>query len=100
MDDHTPTPWIAAGHSDFRGADNHLIGMVNPTGGGVSPKRAKADRALILRAVNSHDALLSVIETASHALRSYQYGNSATDLAEEIANVCDAAVKEATGQET
>lgn len=36
--------------------------------------------------------LLTVLLGASHALRSYQYGNSAPDLAEEAANAIDAAL--------
>jgi hypothetical protein len=33
--------------------------------------------------------ILTLLTAASHALRSYQYGNSATDLAKEIADKCD-----------
>jgi hypothetical protein len=33
--------------------------------------------------------IVTVLTAASHALRSYQYGNSATDLAKEIADKCD-----------
>lgn len=33
-----------------------------------------------------------LLQAASHALRSYQYGNSATELAEEMANTIDAAL--------
>jgi hypothetical protein len=37
-------------------------------------------------------ALQKLLKAASHALRSYQYGNSATELAEEMANTVDAAL--------
>lgn len=37
-------------------------------------------------------AMREALTAASHALRSYQYGNSATDLAQEIADSCDAAL--------
>lgn len=33
--------------------------------------------------------LREIIKAASHALRSYQYGNSSSDLAKEIADQCD-----------
>jgi hypothetical protein len=32
------------------------------------------------------------LQAASHALRSYQYGNASPDLAAEIADACDAAL--------
>ena len=37
-----------------------------------------------------------LLDAASHALRSYQYGNAATDLAEEMAEAIDAFL--ATGE--
>jgi hypothetical protein len=39
----------------------------------------------------------AALAAASHALRSYQYGNSATDLAEQAANACDIALASAQG---
>lgn len=38
-------------------------------------------------------ALVKALKAASHALRSYQYGNSATDLARSTADLCDEALK-------
>lgn len=38
------------------------------------------------------EALIKVVHAAAHALRSYQYGNASPDLAEEIADACDAAL--------
>lgn len=48
---------------------------------------AEIDR---LRIINAE--LVKVCHAAVHALRSYQYGNSATDLAEETANACESAI--------
>lgn len=39
--------------------------------------------------------MLNALTAASNALRSYQYGNSATELAKEIADACDAALAKA-----
>lgn len=39
--------------------------------------------------------LAHTLTAASHALRSYQYFNSSTELAEEIADQCDEALKRA-----
>jgi len=41
---------------------------------------------------SAHTDLLRAAVAAVHALRSYQYGNSAPDLAEEIADALDKAV--------
>ncbi|RWO29623.1 MAG: hypothetical protein EOS10_22540 [Mesorhizobium sp.] len=38
-------------------------------------------------------ALIKALKAASHALRSYQYGNSATDLAQSTADFCDEVLK-------
>ena len=42
-------------------------------------------------------ALEKLLVSAAHALRSYQYGNSATDLAEEVADALDAALRPPPG---
>ena len=54
---------------------------------------AEANRRLIIAA----PALLKTLRAASHALRSYQYGNAATDLARSTADACDAAIVKAGG---
>jgi hypothetical protein len=41
--------------------------------------------------------LLVTVEGAMHALRSYQYGNSSTELAESMADACEGALREAKG---
>lgn len=42
--------------------------------------------------IATNAALVKLLKGASHALRSYQYGNVATDLAAEVADACDAAL--------
>jgi len=56
-----------------------------------------ANAAFIVRAVNAHDDLIVALDAASHALRSYQYGNASPELAAEIANKCDAVLEKARG---
>ena len=46
----------------------------------------------IARLTRDRAALLKIVRACSHALRSYQYGNVATDLAEEMADYCDKAI--------
>jgi hypothetical protein len=56
--------------------------------------REGADAMLELAALRTEcDALRKTLRAAKDALRSYQYGNSATELAEEVANHCDAALQ-------
>jgi len=42
--------------------------------------------------------LWQALKAASHALRSYQHGNTATDLAAEVADFADAALAKAEGR--
>lgn len=51
-----------------------------------------ADR--LIRYVNAHDQVVKALTAAAHALRSYENGNSAPDLAHDIAAHCDAASKQ------
>lgn len=53
-----------------------------------APKIAEA----IVEAVNSSDRLRKALQAASHALRSYQFGNAGTDLAKSVADHADAAL--------
>lgn len=66
--------------------ENDLIALIPHEGDNSS---AVADANNIVRACNNHDALVEAVTAASHALRSYQYGNTAPALAEEIAGFCD-----------
>ncbi|RUU29715.1 hypothetical protein [Mesorhizobium sp. M6A.T.Ce.TU.016.01.1.1] len=52
-----------------------------------------AVRTLRDRPSQPSPTLVAALKAASHALRSYQYGNSATDLAQSTADFCDEALK-------
>lgn len=77
---HTPTPWVyehrqgnSKGNTSawsllgFWGADHaHICGESGWDGGFVEP--SEADRAFILRACNSHDALVAALQSCRVAL--------------------------------
>ncbi len=44
--------------------------------------------------VNAHEQVLKTLTAAAHALRSYEFGNSAPDLAHDIAADCDKVSKQ------
>ncbi len=48
-----------------------------------------ADR--LIRSVNAQRDVIQALQAAAHALRSYQFGNSAPDLARDVAADCDKA---------
>lgn len=52
-------------------------------------KRVYADAAHIVRCVNEREELLNALRASIEALRSYQYGNCATDLARDVADSTD-----------
>jgi hypothetical protein len=106
---HTPGPWIwHQGHDSIWTPKN----AVGPSSGGLYGPNYEAVAIGIWR--NDGDAdceattpenarliaaapqLLAAVVAASHALKSYAYGNSATDLAEGIAKSCDEAIALAT----
>lgn len=45
---------------------------------------------VLVRLANNHAAIVAALEAAAHALRSYEFGNSAPDLARSIAEHCEA----------
>ena len=51
-----------------------------------------ANTARTADAVDALQALLKVARAASHALKSYEYGNGSPDLARSIADALDAAI--------
>lgn len=53
---------------------------------------AEASAACVQR-----DNVLAALEAATHALRSYQYGNDAPDLAKDVADKADAVIANAKG---
>lgn len=56
--------------------------------GGLGDNEERANAKLIATAGNYHEKVVTTLQVAMHALRSYQYGNSAEALAEECANAC------------
>lgn len=53
----------------------------------------RANAELIVTAVNARDDLMNAAQAAIHALKSYQYGNSSPDLAQEVIVALEAALK-------
>jgi hypothetical protein len=89
---HTPGPWTHAPLSDE---------VIGPRGQGVcSPcdgydeEQWPVDARLIAAAPD----LLKVARAASHALRSYEYGNASIERAKSVADAIDLAVAKAEGR--
>jgi hypothetical protein len=100
---HTPGPWRALGNDDrhelspapIRTLDDVAIAeafQTSETPDGYAEMDANA------RLIAAAPDLLAAVVAASHALKSYAYGNSATDLAESIAKSCDEAIAKAEGR--
>ena len=91
----TPLPWRAYvgfdGKSSIR-AEHYYIGSMDS---GIPNDENKANAAYIVRACNNFEEILKMLKAVTSALRSYQYGNSSEELAEEIADAADAAIKKA-----
>src|SRR4051812_41591157 len=52
-------------------------------------KECQDNARLIVRAVNCHDDLVTMLRGAVHALRSYQFNNASPELAEAVADRCE-----------
>lgn len=83
----TPGPWRIYDYGDsyevlviHRDSENRICFMATPGSSG-DPVMIAANARLIAAAPDMANAL----KGAMHALKSYQYGNAAPDLAEEIA---------------
>ncbi len=91
----TPGPWrydeessgILSKHSVAPGSRE--VAAVNPA---LADQVTGANARLIAAAPELYEALAA----CEHALRSYQYGNGAPDLAEEVANKASAALAKVT----
>jgi hypothetical protein len=62
---HTPTPWMPDDSGHVRGADGRKITLALSglaLSCGVPSEQDKADGAFVLRAVNSHDALVAALK--------------------------------------
>lgn len=111
MSAHTPTPWTFE-RPNKDSEDAGWQGAIKGPGGvevcsfgdstqyypteGCPPD--EVDGEFMIRAVNAHDDLLSALTAAAHALRSYQYGNGAPDLAGAVAAAAEAAIAKAEGR--
>jgi hypothetical protein len=89
---HTPKPWSVEGYM----VCSEELYIADTRFSGLPIEEAKANAEFICRAVNNHDALLNALQTALNALRSYQYGNASTELAESVADHVAAAIAAAT----
>ncbi len=92
---HTPAPWVVRidGSIDARAFDGSWKNICDKVRGG-SPEQAKANKLLISVAPD----LLESCKAAFHALKSYEHGNSATDLAAEIAELLANVIAKAEGR--
>lgn len=102
---HAPGPWSIADNREMNGA--LWIEAAHPEGFNVSIAEVRqgcgeADEISDLHSnanlIASAPEMLQCLTAAYHALRSYQLGNDATDLACEIADACGAAILLATGE--
>ncbi len=107
MSEHTPGPDSDIWEKINEETETCILSIVM----GYSTGRKSADETMELiyeRCLTSYMAgfnnsavpdLLEACKAAMLALRSYQYGNSAPDLAENIADNCEQAISAATGKE-
>lgn len=110
MAPHTPGPWKVQpvigtyiytagdpyGHGQMHIADVRGWGHLTGRGGGCAFDEQKAIgiQTANARLIAAAPELLKLLTAASHALRSYQHGNAATDLAKGCADAIDALIAE------
>ncbi len=92
MQEHTSTPWRLASHNP---GTYSILAEEGPITVCPAIPTGYADGTFIVRACNAHADLVKALTAASHALKSYQYGNSAIDLAKVTAEMCDAVISKA-----
>jgi hypothetical protein len=73
-------------------AEGGSVADCEPPGPWMSPLEADANARLIAAA----PTMLATLIAASHALKSYQFGNASPDLAASIAEQVDKAIAKAT----
>lgn len=66
MKNHTPTPWHLAGDSLI--VEEHGISIAQMLNRGTETPSPRANAEFIVRACNSHDALLDACQEAIHCL--------------------------------
>ena len=99
----TARPWKVNFDSDF-----DLLKIIAADDGkpgqrvvceGDDTERTQHDFELMVLSVNTRDRLMNAAQAAVHALRSYEYGNSAPALAQEVVAALEAALKLARGDQ-
>ena len=99
MGDWTDGPWEAAergAYGDFDGNSRVIIG--NDRRIAVVQHHGTQEDEANTNLIDAAPELYEALKAAQHALRSYQYGNSAPALAEEIADSAQASLAKAQGQ--
>ena len=99
---HTPGPWhwehINGDYHYLQNESGQIVHTDGSAGGEYGPDiDVYGDDARLIAAAPD---LLKACEASLNALRSYQYGNSSPDLAEEIANYLTAVIGKAKGNES
>jgi len=97
---HTPGPWTLKHRQSGEFTIDKGDWYIADTFGCCDANGFLDDRESIANAhlIAAAPEMLNTLEIAGHVLRSYQHGNSATDLAKEAADLIDAVVAAAKGQ--
>jgi hypothetical protein len=90
---HTPGPWRIDSHTEGVYIVNTIRSEAQPVARTVAPNSV-ANAHLIAAAPD----LLNVAHAASHALKSYEYGNASPELARTCAAALDEAIAKAEGR--
>ena len=61
--------------------------------------RSYAEAEASARLITAAPDMAEALKAAVHALRSYQYGNAATELAKDVADRCEAILAKARGEQ-
>lgn len=94
----TPGPWdwLAIGANASGG---HHLYIIDPSNRKIAALWGRADeKAANANLIAAAPEMAKHLQAASHALRSYQYGNSATELAQGCADQIDALLAKARGE--
>lgn len=93
MSEHTPTPW------DFEGGEDccRIVSYIDPKREQIAVRLNEADAELIVRAVNSHGALLEAVKQAADYINNIS-NIDPDDEDEEIKAVLNKAIAHAEGR--
>lgn len=97
-----PGPWsIAPGVyvMDYGGSSEEFIDVRDDIGTTICLVWAGDTEGLhTARLISAAPEMITALKAAHHALRSYQYGNSSPELAEQTADACAAAIAKSEGK--